>query len=189
MFIPLARGCCWRGFPLPSSRVCRILNIMVCCQRQKSQRGEPMRSTLLLCRGLFQCWDCQLRDDVLFSMGIALGSTPGVGQPYAVRQQPTSPVLPCAQRERWLQQAVTGRCFCSLVPIWPICLHQQGEYMLVTWKVRAAPPEVTAAALPHLCVWEPKKGPGPQGSSIRPIFLPDSCMSSVLNSLRSYIEA
>lgn len=26
-------------------------------------------------------------------MGIALGSTPGVGQPYAVRQQPTSPVF------------------------------------------------------------------------------------------------
>lgn len=121
----------------------------------------------MFCRALFQCWDSQLGEGVLFPIGIALGFTPGVGQPCTVWQQGTTKLLKCAQREdsdcsREQQEGV-----CRLVPL---CLPCR-EDMLVLWRWGLHFLRVTAAALLHLCVWEPRKGPCPWGSQICPILL------------------
>lgn len=91
----------------------------------------------------------------------------------------------CPKGEWWLQQGVTGKCVCSVVPITPaptgrICWWRGG------WELHLL--RVIAAALLHLCVWEPEKGHSPRGSNICPVLLLDPCTSSVLNSVKSYVE-
>lgn len=87
MVILLTQGCCWRGSFLCYQPVhIGHWTLWSVAKDKKSQRVNPCE---ICCCSVGACSNGQLRNDILFSMGIALGSTAGVGRDYAVWQQGT----------------------------------------------------------------------------------------------------
>lgn len=134
---------------------------MVCCQRQEEPKGELCCFAGLSVPVLGQ----SAGRGCLISHRNYTGALPRVGWPCTVWQQGTTEPLD-VPKGRMVPAA--GRCLQAGTSVPALQAGCAGG-----GKGRLHLPRVTAAALLHLCVWEPEKEPCPWGSSICPTLLLD----------------